>query len=80
MPVPIICLDDEVCQFAERFREQFTKPQYQYFVIVRQSLDAPVSQARYWARSRSGSEPADVALVHRNSLGYRSPQTMNELG
>ncbi len=34
MPVPIICLDDEVCQFAERFREQFTKPQYQYFVIV----------------------------------------------
>ena len=34
MPVPIICLDDEVCQFAERFREQFTKPQYQYSVIV----------------------------------------------
>ncbi len=34
MPVPIICLDDEVCQFAERFREQFTKPQYQYFVTV----------------------------------------------
>ncbi len=35
MPVPIICLDDEVCQFAERFREQFSKPQYQYFVTVR---------------------------------------------
>ena len=34
MPVPIICLDDEVCQFAERFREHFSKPQYQYFVTV----------------------------------------------
>ncbi len=34
MPVPIICLDDEIHQFAERFREQFSKPQYQHFVIV----------------------------------------------
>jgi hypothetical protein len=34
MPVPMICLDDEMRQFAERFREQFSKPQYQHFVIV----------------------------------------------
>src|SRR5947209_3908421 len=34
MPVPIICLDQEICQFAERFRELFSKPQYQYFVTV----------------------------------------------
>jgi hypothetical protein len=34
MPVPIICLDDQLRQFAERFRQELSKPQYQYFVIV----------------------------------------------
>ncbi len=34
MPVPIICLDKNVRQFVERFREMFSKPQYQYFVTV----------------------------------------------
>ena len=34
MPVPIICLDDELRHFVERFREQFSKPQSQYFVTV----------------------------------------------
>src|SRR6266516_711718 len=34
MPVPIICLDEQVRQFAERFRHHLSKPQYQYFVIV----------------------------------------------
>ena len=34
MPVPIICLDEDVRHFAERFREMFSKPQYQYFVTV----------------------------------------------
>ena len=34
MPVPIICLDDQVRQFAQRFQKLFSKPQYQYFVIV----------------------------------------------
>jgi len=34
MPVPIICLDEELCHFAERFGEHFSKPQYQYFVTV----------------------------------------------
>ncbi len=34
MPVPIICLDEEVRHFAERFRKVFSKPQYQYFVTV----------------------------------------------
>jgi hypothetical protein len=34
MPQPIICLDEEVRHFAERFRSVFTKPQYQYFVTV----------------------------------------------
>ncbi len=30
----IICLDEDVRYFAERFREVFSKPQYQYFVTV----------------------------------------------
>src|ERR1700686_876512 len=34
MPVPIICLDDDVRHFAERFRKVFSKPQYQFFVTV----------------------------------------------
>jgi DDE superfamily endonuclease len=34
MPQPIICLDEEVRHFAERFRPLYSKPQYQYFVTV----------------------------------------------
>jgi hypothetical protein len=34
MPVPIICLDDELRHFAERFAVLLSKPQYQYFVTV----------------------------------------------
>jgi hypothetical protein len=34
MPVPIICLDEDIRHFAERFREHLSKPQYQYLVIV----------------------------------------------
>jgi hypothetical protein len=34
MPQPILCLDEEVRQFVERFRSVFSKPQYQYFVTV----------------------------------------------
>jgi hypothetical protein len=39
-------------------------------VIVRQSLDAPLSQARYWARSRSGSRCRDPACAYRSPLGH----------
>ena len=34
MPVPILCLDEDVRSLAERFREVFSKPQYQHFVTV----------------------------------------------
>ncbi len=34
MPVPIICLDEAIRHFAQRFQNLFSKPQYQYFVIV----------------------------------------------
>ena len=38
MPIPIICLDEQLRQFAERFRQELSKPQYQYLVIVRLRL------------------------------------------
>ncbi len=34
MPVPIICLDEDVRHFAERFHKLFSKPQSQYLVTV----------------------------------------------
>ncbi len=34
MPVPIICLDEHLRYFTQRFRELLSKPQYQYFVTV----------------------------------------------
>jgi hypothetical protein len=34
MPIPIICLDEEMRQFAERFEKLFSRPQYQHFVTV----------------------------------------------
>src|SRR4051812_37168209 len=34
MPVPIICADARLRQFADAFRCCFSKPQFQYFVTV----------------------------------------------
>jgi hypothetical protein len=34
MPVPIICLDEALQHFAERFSKLFSKPQYRHFVTV----------------------------------------------
>lgn len=34
MPVPIICLDEQMRQFAQRFQKLFSQPQYQHFVTV----------------------------------------------
>lgn len=34
MPIPIVCLDTRVCQWAACFSRCFSKPQYQHFVTV----------------------------------------------
>jgi hypothetical protein len=34
MPVPIVCLDEELCHFVQRYQEQFSKPQYQHLLTV----------------------------------------------
>ena len=40
-------------------------------VLVRQSLDAALTQARLWARSRSAGRPAEAARPDRRTLGQR---------
>jgi hypothetical protein len=34
MPVSMMCLDEALHHFVDRYQEQFSKPQYQYFVTV----------------------------------------------
>ena len=34
MSMPIICLDECLCQFCEAFRTCFSKPQFKYLVTV----------------------------------------------
>lgn len=34
MPLPIICANQALCQFADAFRKHFSKPQHKYFVTV----------------------------------------------
>ena len=34
MPIPSVCLDEALQQFAQGFRELLSKPQYQHFVTV----------------------------------------------
>ena len=40
MPVPIICLDEELCHFLVGYRPLMSKPQYQYFVNCPVGTDA----------------------------------------
>ncbi len=46
MPVPILCLDEEVRHFAQRFRQVFSKPQYQHARDRVVGSDADVEGAR----------------------------------
>jgi hypothetical protein len=34
MPLPIICANQALCQFAAAFAKHFSKPQHKYFVTV----------------------------------------------
>src|SRR6266571_4159146 len=65
MPVPIICLDDELRYFAERFRDQFSKPQYQYFVTVRLRLMLCEGRRTLSGRLREVGEHASLAGLSR---------------
>lgn len=65
MPVPILCLDEDVRHFAERFREMFSKPQYQYFVTVRLGLMLCEGARTLWGLLRQIAESPSLAGLSR---------------
>jgi hypothetical protein len=77
MPVPIICLDDEVRHFAQRFRELFSKPQYQYFVTV--LLGLMLCEGRRTLSGLLQEVGASPSLAGLSRFLSESPWSMEEL-
>jgi hypothetical protein len=78
MPVPIICLDDTLRHFVERYREQFSQPQYPYLVTVLVGLMLCESR---WVLSellRQVGEPPSLAGMSR--FLSRAPWDEQEVG
>jgi DDE superfamily endonuclease len=65
MPVPIICLDEELCHFVARYRQWFSKPQYQYFVIVLLGLVLCEGRRTLLGLLRQVAEATSVAGLSR---------------
>ena len=65
MPVPIICLDEDVRHFAERYREHLSNPQYQHFVIVLLGLMQCEGRRVLWELLRQVSEAPSLAGLSR---------------
>jgi DDE superfamily endonuclease len=65
MPVPMVCLDEEVRHFAERFEGLFTKPQYQYFVTVLLGLMQCEGRRTLWGVVREVADPGSVCGLSR---------------
>ena len=65
MPVPIICLDEELRHFVERYRQWFSKPQYQYFVIVLLGLMLCEGRRTLQGLLRQVAEVSSVAGLSR---------------
>ena len=78
MPVPIICLDQEICQFAERFRELFSKPQYQYFVTV--LLGLMECEGNRTLTGRLASECRAAQFGRTESFFVRGPMASSNSG
>src|SRR5260221_539670 len=68
MPVPIICLDEMLHHFAQRFREHLSKPQYQHFVTVLLGLMLCESTRTLLVHWQSGAPvPRAFACFHTAS-------------
>jgi hypothetical protein len=64
MPVPIICLDEHLRHFAERFGKLLSKPQYQYLVIVLLGLmqcEGTRTLSGLWRQIADGSSLAGLS-------------------
>ena len=77
MPVPIRCLDDEVRHFAQRFRELFSKPQYQYCVTV--LLGLMLCEGRRTLSGLLQEVGASPSLAGLSRFLSESPWSMEEL-
>jgi DDE superfamily endonuclease len=65
MPVAILCVDESLRHFGERFAEQFSKPQYQYFVTVLLGLMECEGRRTLSGLLREVGEPASLAGLSR---------------
>jgi hypothetical protein len=74
MPIPIICLDEELRHFVERYRPQFSAPQYQYFVIVLLGLMLCEGRRTLVGLLRQVAEASSVAGLSR----FLSPAPWDE--
>src|SRR6266849_4161780 len=78
MPVPIICLDDTLRHFVERYREQFSQPQYAYLVTVLVGLMLCESRRVLSELLRQVGEPPSLAGMSR--FLSRAPWDEQEVG
>lgn len=65
MPIPIVCIDSGLRQFAATFRRYFSKPQFKYFVIVLLSLLLCQERRTLSGLLRQVSEPVTLSGVSR---------------
>lgn len=65
MPVPMICLDDDLCHFVERSRHVFSKPPSRYFVIVLVGLMLCEGQRTLVGRLRQVAEATSLSGLSR---------------
>ena len=71
MPVPIICLDEHLQQFAHRFRQELSQPQYQYFVTV--LLGLMLCEGRRTLRGLLGQVAAGPSLAGLSRFLAQAP-------
>jgi hypothetical protein len=65
MPQPILCLDADVRQCAERFRSAFSKPHYEYVVTVLLGLLECEGRRTLSGIMSKGAQPPSVSGVSR---------------
>jgi hypothetical protein len=65
MPVPIICLDEHLRHFAQRFSKLLSKPQYPYFVTVLLGLMLCEGGRTLSGLLRQVADPASLAGLSR---------------
>lgn len=79
MPVSSICLDEELRHFVERFRQQFSKPIYQYFMIVLEGLMLCGSRHTLLGMLRQVISVAGLSRLREKALWHEGEFTKQRL-